>query len=258
MHSSLRVLPRGLVALGQSTFMGRGKARRLLLRMLDALKVKRVQTTFKGIPYLFHLDNATERRAIFGRYDDRELEFLFEHMKIAGNVFVDIGANSGFYTNFILAKSAPGTTVIAIEPNPELTARIHQNASLLSPSQRNGKTLIVEQKAISDAPRLTFLDVGRGLGGACLIDVEREFALRVEAIPLLTLLNRHGVDRIDALKIDVEGHEDRVLTPFLAAAPETLLPRSIVIEHTSGDLWKTDVLRQLLDMGYTTVARTRG
>jgi hypothetical protein len=46
-----------------------------------------------------------------------------------------------------------------------------------------------------------------------------------------------GESAVDALKIDVEGFEDRVLTGFFAEAPQALWPRAVVIEHLSRDEW---------------------
>ena len=43
--------------------------------------------------------------------------------------------------------------------------------------------------------------------------------------------------RVDALKIDVEGYEDRVLTGFFKQAPQALWPRAVVIEHLSRNEW---------------------
>ena len=58
------------------------------------------------------------------------------------------------------------------------------------------------------------------------------------------------LERIDAIKVDVEGFEDRVLDPFFRDAPESLLPRIVVAESSwSGD-WETDWLARAADRGY--------
>jgi uncharacterized protein (UPF0218 family) len=46
---------------------------------------------------------------------------------------------------------------------------------------------------------------------------------------LLAALSELGADRIDALKIDIEGSEDLALTPFLNSAPDSLLPSLLII-----------------------------
>jgi len=65
-----------------------------------------------------------------------------------------------------------------------------------------------------------------------------------------------GLNRLDALKIDVEGAEDLVLVPFFRDAPESLWPDLILIEDTR-DLWQTDVFALLERHGYNVTARSR-
>jgi hypothetical protein len=73
---------------------------------------------------------------------------------------------------------------------------------------------------------------------------------------LIDVLSQEGVRAIDALKIDVEGAEDRVLVPFFAAAPESLWPRFMIVEDTH-ELWRNDLFAVLHARGYRTVARTK-
>jgi hypothetical protein len=65
------------------------------------------------------------------------------------------------------------------------------------------------------------------------------------------------VGRVDALKIDVEGYEDRVLTGFFKQAPQALWPRAVVIEHLSRDEWLDDCIAGMLACGYAETGKTR-
>jgi hypothetical protein len=76
--------------------------------------------------------------------------------------------------------------------------------------------------------------------------------LRLERI-----LGDAGVTHVDALKIDVEGFEDRVLTGFFAQAPRNLWPRAVVIEHLSRDEWQNDCIADMVARGYTETGRNR-
>ena len=71
------------------------------------------------------------------------------------------------------------------------------------------------------------------------------------------ILGDAGAAKIDALKIDVEGFEDRVLTPFFEQAPQALWPRAIVIEHLSRNEWQDDCIADMLAKGYAQAGRTR-
>jgi FkbM family methyltransferase len=50
-------------------------------------------------------------------------------------------------------------------------------------------------------------------------------AQRIQTQPLLQLLQSERIDRLDAIKIDVDGCEDRILVPFFRSARRLLWPR---------------------------------
>ena len=62
---------------------------------------------------------------------------------------------------------------------------------------------------------------------------------------------------VDALKIDVEGYEDRVLTGFFKEAPQPLWPRAVVIEHLSRNEWLDDCIADMRARGYAETGKTR-
>ena len=64
------------------------------------------------------------------------------------------------------------------------------------------------------------------------------------------ILEEADVISVDALKIDVEGYEDRVLTGFFKQAPQTLWPRAVVIEHLSKNEWQDDCIADMIARGY--------
>jgi Methyltransferase FkbM domain len=79
----------------------------------------------------------------------------------------------------------------------------------------------------------------------------------VPSLRLQRILDEAGVSNVDALKIDVEGFEDRVLTGFFAEAPQTLWPRAVVIEHLSKNEWSQDCVADMLARGYVETGKTR-
>ena len=79
---------------------------------------------------------------------------------------------------------------------------------------------------------------GDNLGASHIVSGEASGkAIKVPSLRLQRILEEAGVAHVDALKIDVEGFEDRVLTGFFADAPQALWPRAVVIEHLSKDEW---------------------
>ena len=85
----------------------------------------------------------------------------------------------------------------------------------------------------------------------------REDAIRVPSWRLQRILEEAGVSEVDALKIDVEGFEDRVLTGFFSDAPVSLWPRAMVIEHLSRGEWQEDCIADMLVRGYAEIGKTR-
>jgi len=82
-------------------------------------------------------------------------------------------------------------------------------------------------------------------------------ALKVPALRLQRILDEAGVSRVDALKIDVEGFEDRVLTGFFKEAPAALWPGAVVIEHLSRNEWLEDCIADMRARGYAETGKTR-
>jgi len=82
-------------------------------------------------------------------------------------------------------------------------------------------------------------------------------ATKVPSLRLQRILGDAGVDHVDALKIDVEGFEDQVLTGFFKEAPQRLWPRAVVIEHLSRSEWQDDCIADMLARGYAEAGKTR-
>ena len=70
------------------------------------------------------------------------------------------------------------------------------------------------------------------------------------------MLVERDVSRIDILKMDIEGAEDIALSPFLKKAPESLLPKHILIENSEHQ-WKMDLFGLIQEKNYRRVFRNR-
>lgn len=215
-----------------------------------------VDILYKQIKYrLYPQDNVTDRKILFGSglRDREELDVLRQSIS-GGGIFVDIGANIGYYS--LMAASFGASRVIAIEPNPDALARLEFNIE----ANRLQHLISVEATALgtADGEATLYVPVDGDMGGGKVSDnaIEgRRVNVRVQ--PLLSVLQKTGVSKVDALKIDVEGMEDHVLFPFFEQAPASLWPRMIIIEHTSASDWDRDILAWLLSNGYRTETRTR-
>ncbi len=205
-------------------------------------------------------DNNSERKFLFmpWRFDLLEREWIARELPRDG-VFVDIGANVGIYSLSASQSLGPAGRIVAFEPNPPA----HQRLSFNLEATRAGATagwpkVDILQIGVSDAEGEFELRLDAGnLGGSSIsINHQSGGTVRVRCRPLLTVLTELGIGAIDALKIDIEGAEDRALIPFLATAPDALLPRCIVIEN-SEKLWSQDLTGAILGKGYAVAKRTR-
>jgi FkbM family methyltransferase len=199
-------------------------------------------------------DSVTERKILFGSRtrDHEEVRWLRRYVQ-PGAMFLDIGANVGYYTLWAVVLGA--SKVVAVEPNPIAYRRLIFNVQINGFEDR----VITENIALGSSAGEAVLSMPTGsIGGSTLriVDDARE-RIRVPVLPLQSLVELRKITRIDMLKIDIEGMEDSVLLPFFGSVPSELWPRSVIIEHTCHREWKDDVLEFMLENGYRKEGRTR-
>ena len=200
-------------------------------------------------------------------YDDRKilakgrLPERGEHVLLArhlrqGCVFVDVGANVGSHT---LAAARAGARVLAVEANPATADRLAFNVAA------NGFAGVeIVRKAVGESHgEMALWSEPSNCGFATLVPelTTGEWAgdwraRSVTTVPLADMLAEAGIERIDVLKIDVEGFEDRVLAPYLAGLERARLPRVVMIETNCRAHWEHDCLALLARLGYRATGAT--
>jgi len=244
-----------IIRLAHHTRLKRGAFRPMLTRLLDLLRAGPVDVQYQGASFRFyHQASATERGALFNPdYNVEELDFLRAHTPVGG-VFVDVGANVGTYALALACHVGERGRVIAIEPHPVTHARLAFNSHASSDIN-----VVLVNAAAGDADGELMIETdGDNLGASHIVSGEpARNAIKVPSFRLQRILDDSSVDKVDALKIDVEGYEDRVLTGFFKSAPPSLWPRAIVIEHLSRNEWLDDCIADMLARGYAETARTR-
>jgi FkbM family methyltransferase len=127
------------------------------------------------------------------------------------SVIFDVGANLGIFSLAALAGS-PRATVFAFEPTPEIATRLRENARINS----LGSLEVIELGVSSASGEAALKRLGLGgknNEGMNYISVD-EGTPSGEVVKTTTLdefCETHSVDRIDMLKIDIEGHEHEAL-----------------------------------------------
>jgi FkbM family methyltransferase len=130
-----------------------------------------------------------------------------------GYVAIDIGANLGEWTVPLARAVGPGGRVLAAEPAPRSAAALE--ATLAANALRHAK---VVPFAVSDhhgsaelaVPLVSSARVDTGTARLGAIAPEHSFQ-SVCLRTLDSLVTEYGFGRVDLIKIDVEGHERRVL-----------------------------------------------
>lgn len=234
-----------------------GAGRRLVFRRLQRAGAFPVTTQIFGRPIRLHGDNTSERKFLVQprAYNRRDFSFLTRAMPETGGTFVDIGANAGVYSFAVAAHAGEGSCILCVEPNPAMAARIEINLQHLNDFGGEGVRVLVDCRAVGEGNGDARLAVDRGPGAAGL--TTDPSGMTVPVADLGSILDDHGMEQVDALKIDIEGFEDRALLPFFETAPASRWPRAMVVEHCSRDGWQTDLVGALGQRGYTVRGRTR-
>jgi len=244
-----------VISLAHRSRLKRGAFRPMLSRLVNLLRGGPVDVQYQGASFRFHHQaSATERGALFNPdYNLEELNFLRANTP-PGGVFVDIGANVGTYAMVLARHVGADGKVIAVEPHPVTFARLAFNNKASGHTQTR---LVAVAASDSDGELLLQTD-GDNLGASHIATaISVAGAVKVPARRLQRILDESGATKVDTLKIDIEGFEDRALMPFFAEAPQTLWPCAIVIEHLSRREWQQDCIADMVARGYREAGKTR-
>jgi FkbM family methyltransferase len=143
-----------------------------------------------------------------GMYEPAKMEAVLKLLK-PGSTFIDIGANIGDFS--LLAASVAGSAgrVLAFEPESTNCGLMKRNIEL------NGyKNIEVFQLALSDSNGEASLYLGDRCDYHSLLRDQPERKAGVIAVKTRTLdsfLEEFGQNRVDMIKVDVEGAELEVL-----------------------------------------------
>jgi FkbM family methyltransferase len=143
----------------------------------------------------------------FGVYDVAGISFIKQQLK-PGDVFLDIGANIGTYSLSASARLSKkhGGRVYAFEPVPRIFEKLKQNIAL------NGvENIMLNQLAVYSEPSTLELYVSSeeniGMSSIFHHDTESGEVAKVEAIRMDDFIEENQVEKVDLVKIDIEGAE---------------------------------------------------
>lgn len=176
-----------------------------------------------------------------------------DHTRLSGfltkkdKIIVDLGANEGFYTLMAKAKS-PKARIISVEPNPYAFKLLKKN---VKSNKLKGVSII--NKAVSSKKGKIDFEVVKGrtaIGATKVYKKYRKLGLekiKVDTISLDQLLKNYKLERIDVLKIDVEGSEVEILKSSKNSFNKI---KKIVVEYHGAQKTKSPVLKLLSENGF--------
>ncbi|MGO4387120.1 FkbM family methyltransferase [Microvirga sp. 2YAF29] len=199
--------------------------------------------------------NVCERRILFTPqyFDIDEIKLIAARAR-EGFTFIDVGSNVGWYALLVARKTEASSRILAVEPQPEIFDRLIYNIR-----QNPFATIKAVDCAVADKTgELTlFLDpLNRGEASLKIVNSSQTETIRVPTVTLLDLVKREGFERLDALKLDVEGAEDLILDPFFRDAQPALYPSILIIPDVPAR-WQVDVTKLLKGKGYRQVLQTK-
>ena len=139
-----------------------------------------------------------------GTYEVTTTKFLRQVLR-KGDVFLDIGANCGAVT-LVAASAIAGGKIYAFEPGNTIRSRLQANVDL-NPLLQNIVQVVPFGLGLKTGKLLYYEDENYRGNGA-LFDSQ---GIPVDVLSLDDWVEQEKIDKIDAIKIDVEGMEYDVM-----------------------------------------------
>jgi FkbM family methyltransferase len=193
-----------------------------------------------------------------GTYDSAFTAFVQRHVK-PGDTVIDVGAHAGLFTLLLAYQVWDCGRVVAYEPNPHMVELLRDNVTMNWLSDR---VEIIGKAVAAETGQLPFLAPSRYTMTGSLRPVEHilETEDRVEALERLDVdaepLDVHlgRFERINLIKIDVEGAEEQVFAGMeqMLASGAVRRVSFEVARELMGDDWMpfAERLRRLADEGW--------
>jgi len=144
-----------------------------------------------------------------GVHEDGMVKTLQSYLK-PGGTFVDLGANEGYFTVIGARLCGEAGGVLAIEPQQRLLPVIEENLRL---NQSPSVTLLNVAVGAETGMAVMHLTASTNTGGSGF-DRRSRFALPTQEVTMQTLehvLDEQGIQRVDLMKVDIEGFEYEAL-----------------------------------------------
>ena len=169
---------------------------------------------------LLDLRSGTELSAFYtGDYETKAIESVLKLIS-PSSIVLDVGANVGFWTIPLARSLTSGGCLHAFEPVPANLARLAENVrrNRLNATVRLHGIGLSDKKATLQISLREDFQNGAETGNAAIVFDSEDSKFTRAAIEVTPLdgetFESLGIDHVDFIKLDIEGHEDK----FLAGA----------------------------------------
>lgn len=170
-----------------------------------------------------------------------------------GGIGVDVGANIGYMTAAMSACVGHSGRILAFEPHPLVFERLSENVRLLD-ERRDAPKIEIFRLALSDAEGTANLVSSQTSGNQGMAHIAEPGDDGENCqVNTRTLSKLWGTERISVLKLDVEGHELRVLRGAERLLTDRLIDHIIFEDHEGP---QSPVQKWLSGFGYTILRLT--
>ena len=162
---------------------------------------------FKDTNFTFYFNDPYYNRLIFKNYKyESEIENFLRKIKVLKYIFLDVGANYGYWSVIVSSKNFGSKKAVAIEPVQENYRMCKNNYKL----NKSRFTLINKGISRNKGKRYLYIDnYDRSAVGSTLIKPKHNLFKReqIQTIPISKLLMKYKKYKYFVIKLDVEGEE---------------------------------------------------
>lgn len=200
---------------------------RFLAFLYPQNKTKIIHINIDNVDMLVRANEDVGKAILAKNFEIAELNYIKSQLS-NNDVFFDIGANTGFFS-LIVASKSNSIQVHAFDP-------IKINTYLLSSSiEINGfSNIIVNQTCVGDYDGIVEFSLSSDSAYSSILDSGRKTEIKRIKLPIIKLdsyVNSMKINKIDFIKIDVEGAEKLVLEGASSIFSTPLLrPKCMMIE----------------------------
>jgi FkbM family methyltransferase len=195
-------LPLDIMPLAMGPKEKLGLLRYTAVNLLDKLRHERRELVVELQGNRYHVQTCSGELSPFPEINrDNVYEKVPEFVPGAGDVVLDVGSNTGMFS---LKQAARGARVYAFEPNPQAYSRLMRN---------------IEENSLADRVSGFQLALGSRPGQAALkaatatvltrVQFDSQGDVKVDSLD--QVIPGLGIDRVQLMKLDVEGAEAEIL-----------------------------------------------